>query len=115
MKYSIKRFSSPYSKDYENKTTGEYLDDIDSARRGKEIQALDEEADRIRWRSSLDKQESRKGTGAAILGGPGGIAGKWVGDKVANIADEAGKDDEDIKNIVAQYEEHKRNGGRGSK
>ena len=99
MKYSIKRFSSPYSKDYENKTTGEYLDEIDSARRGKEIQSLDEEAERIRWRSSLDKYDSRKGSGAAILGGPGGIAGKWVGDKVADVADKAGKSDDDIKDI----------------
>ena len=101
MKYLIKRFSSPspYSKDYENKTSGEFLEDIDSARKGKEIQALDEEANRIRWRSSLDKYESREGTTPAVMGGPGGIAGKWVGDKTADILDKAGKSDDDIKNV----------------
>ena len=99
MLYSVKRFSSPYSKDYEDKDPEEYLDDIERARHGREVQELDEEADRVRWRSSLKKRKSRKGGGAAILGGPGGIAGKWVGDRVAEVADDAGKSDEKIKSI----------------
>ena len=97
-KYSIKRFSSSYSpKKYENADREEFEDDIDLARRGRENQALDEEAERIRWRSSLKKHNSRKGKTTAILGGPGGIAGKWVGDRVAESADESGKNDDEIK------------------
>lgn len=99
MKYSIKRFSSPYSKDYENKRSEEYIEDIDRARRGREIQALDEEADRVRWRSSLKKHESRRGNTAALLGGPGGLAGKWIGDKAAEVADEDGRTDDEIKQL----------------
>lgn len=99
MKYSIKRFSSPYSKDYENKRSEDYLEDIDKAKLGREIQALDEEADRVRWRSDLKKHKSRRGSGASVLGGPGGVAGKWVGDKVAEIADSSGQSDEEIQNV----------------
>ena len=99
-KYIIKRFSSVYSpKKYENASREEFEYDIDSARRGRENQELDEEADRVRWRSDLKKHESRKGTGAAVLGGPGGIAGKWVGERAAEAADKAGKDDDDIKSV----------------
>lgn len=98
MYYSIKRFSSYYSpRKYERSDRFEYEDQIDSARRGKENQELDEEAERIRWRSSLKKYDSRKGKTAAILGGPGGLAGKWVGDRVAEVADESGKTDDEIK------------------
>lgn len=100
MIYAIKRFSSPWSKDYEDKRSEDYLEEIDSARRGREIQALDEEADRIRWRSSLKKHESRKGSAASVIGGPGAMAGKWVGDKAAEIADEAGQSDDEIKNTA---------------
>ena len=97
--YSVKRFSSSkYSpRDYERANREDFEYDIDTARRGRENQELDEEAERIRWRSDLKKYKSRKGKTAAILGGPGGIAGKWVGDKVADAADKAGKTDEEIK------------------
>ena len=95
--YSIKRFSSYYSpRKYENSDRSEYDDQIDSARRGRENQELDEEAERIRWRSSLKKYDSKKGKVAAVLGGPGGLAGKWVGDRVAEMADDAGKTDDEI-------------------
>lgn len=96
--YNVKRFSSYYSpRKYENSDRSEYEDQIDSARRGKENQELDEEAERIRWRSSLKKHDSKKGKTAAILGGPGGLAGKWVGERVAEAADEGGKTDDEIK------------------
>lgn len=96
--YSIKRFSSYYSpRKYENSDRSEYENQIDSARRGRENQELDEEAERIRWRSSLKKYDSKKGKTAAVLGGPGGLAGKWVGDRVAEMADDAGKTDDEIR------------------
>ena len=96
--YRIKRFSSYYSpRKYENSDRSEYENQIDSARRGRENQELDEEAERIRWRSSLKKYDSKKGKTAAVLGGPGGIAGKWVGDRVAEVADDAGKTDDEIR------------------
>jgi hypothetical protein len=100
MKYSIKRFSSnpsPYSEDYENRSHEEFLEDIDSARRGKELQELDEEADRIRWRSNLSEHKSNKGKVAAFLGGPGGVMGKVAGDTAAEILDKSGSTDESIK------------------
>lgn len=96
--YSIKRFSSNYSpRKYENAERLEYEDQIDSARRGKENQALDEEAERIRWRSSLKKYKSKSGDSVALLGGPGGLAGKWVGERVAEAADDSGQTDDEIK------------------
>ena len=97
--YVIKRFSSSYysPRKYENTDREDFEHDIDAARRGRENQALDEEADLVRWRSSLKKHRSSKGKTAAVLGGPGGIAGKWVGDTVAEAADAAGKTDEEIK------------------
>ena len=100
-KYSIKRFSSHYSpRDYERSNREDFERDIDTARRGRENQELDEEAKRIRWRSDLKKYKSDKGKGAAILSGPGGIAGKWVGEKVADAADKADKTDEEIKDAA---------------
>jgi hypothetical protein len=97
--YIIKRFSSSYysPRKYENTDREEFEYDLDSARRGRENLAIDEEADLIRWRSSLKKHKSSKGKTAAALGGPGGLAGKWVGDTVAEAADAAGKTDEEIK------------------
>lgn len=95
MIYSIKRFSK-YSKDYEDRNREEFLEDIDYARKGKELKELDDTADRIRWRSDLKDYESNKGKGAAVLGGPGGIVGRVSGNVAANILDGADMSDEDI-------------------